>query len=140
MIYLTLDSDIWLNSLKESGEENNFIDSLEYWIENGHVKILLPENVIDEWIRNRDNKKQTLVNDWKSFFNRAKKVFSTDVVSVLMTPDKLNDRVEEQLKRVEAIFDNYAVKIPITNDYKLKATELAEQKKAPFGKKNVSVR
>jgi spore germination protein GerM len=140
MIYLTLDSDIWLNSLKESGEENNFIDSLEYWIENGHVKILLPENVIDEWKRNRDNKKQTLVNDWKSFFNRAKKVFSTDVVSVLMTPDKLNDRVEEQLKRVEAIFDNYAVKIPITNDYKLKATELAEQKKAPFGKKNVSVR
>ena len=49
MIYLTFDSDIWLNSLKESGEENNFIDSLEYWIENGHVKILLPENVIEEW-------------------------------------------------------------------------------------------
>ena len=136
MIYLTFDSDIWLNSLKESGEENNFIDSLEYWIENGHVKILLPENVIDEWKRNRDKKKQTLVNDWKSFFNRAKKVFSTDVVSVLMTPDKLNERVEEQLKRVEAIFDNYAIKIPITNEYKLKATELAELKKAPFGQKN----
>ncbi len=136
MIYLTFDSDIWLNSLKESGEENNFIDSLEYWIENGYIKILLPENVIDEWKRNRDKKKQTLVNDWKSFFNRAKKVFSTDVVSVLMTPDKLNERVEEQLKRVEAIFDTYAIKIPITNDYKLKATELAEQKKAPFGQKN----
>jgi hypothetical protein len=136
MIYLTLDSDIWLNSLKESGEENNFIDSLEYWIENGHVKILLPENIIDEWNRNRDKKKQTLVNDWKSFFNRAKKVFSTDVVSVLMTPDKLNERVEEQLKRVEAIFANYAIKIPITKNHKLKATELAEQKKAPFGQKN----
>ncbi|HLP96137.1 MAG TPA: PIN domain-containing protein [Saprospiraceae bacterium] len=136
MLYLTFDSDIWLNSLKESGEENNFIDSLEFWIENGHVKILLPENVIDEWKRNRDKKKQTLVNDWKSFFNRAKKVFSTDVVSVLMTPDKLNERVEEQLKRVEAIFDSYAIKIPITNDYKLKATELAELKKAPFGQKN----
>lgn len=136
MIYLTFDSDIWLNSLKESGEENNFIDALEYWIENSHVKILLPENVIDEWKRNRDNKKQTLVKEWKSFFNRAKKVFSTDVVSVLMTPDMLNERVEEQLKRVEEIFDNCAIKIPITNDYKLKATGLAESKKAPFGSKN----
>jgi hypothetical protein len=28
MIYLTFDSDIWLNSLKESGEENNFSASL----------------------------------------------------------------------------------------------------------------
>ena len=136
MIYLTFDSDIWLNSLKESGNENNFIDSLEYWIENGFVKILLPENVINEWKRNRDKKKQTLVNDWKAFFNRAKKVFSADVVKQLMTPDNLNEMVEKQLERVETIFDNYAIKIPITNDYKLKAIELAEQKKAPFGQKN----
>ncbi|MFN8287712.1 MAG: PIN domain-containing protein [Chitinophagales bacterium] len=136
MIYLFFDSDVWLNSLKESGEEDNYIDSLEYWIENGHVKILLPENVIDEWKRNRDKKKETFLEDWKSFFNRAKKVFSGDVVNNLMTPENLNERVEKQLKRVEAIFENYAIKIPITNDYKLKAIELAERKKAPFGQKN----
>lgn len=136
MIYLIFDSDIWLNSLKESGEENNFIDSLEYWIENGFVKILLPEIIIDEWKRNRDNKKQVLVNDWKAFYNRAKKTFSASAVNQLMTPDNLNNLVEAQLKRVESIFDTYAVKIPITNDCKLKAIELAEQKKAPFGSKN----
>ena len=85
MLYLTFDSDIWLNSLKESGEENNFIDSLEYWIENGNVKILLPENVVVEWERNRNKKKQTLIDDWKSFFNRAKKIFASDVIKHLKT-------------------------------------------------------
>ena len=46
MIHLILDTDIWLNSLKESGEEDNFIDSLEYWIEYNHIEILLPENIM----------------------------------------------------------------------------------------------
>lgn len=100
MIYLTFDSDIWLNSLKESGEDDNFIDSLEYWIENGHVQILLPENIIEEWKRNRDNKKQFLVNDWKGFFNRAKKVFSNDVIKGLKTPENLNALVEVQLTQI----------------------------------------
>jgi len=136
MIYLTFDSDIWLNSLKESGEDDNFIDSLEYWIENGHVQILLPENIIEEWKRNRDSKKQFLVNDWKGFFNRAKKVFPNDIIKGLKTPENLNALVELQLKRVEAIFDCYAIKIPITLDVKLIAIEFAEQKKAPFGPKN----
>lgn len=136
MIYLTFDCDIWLNSLKESGEDDNFIDSLEYWIENGHVQILLPEIIIEEWKRNRDSKKQFLVNDWKVFFNRAKKVFSTEVIKGLKTPEHLNALVEDQLKRVEIIFDSYAIKIPISTDFKLKAIEFAEQKKAPFGQKN----
>lgn len=136
MIYLTLDSNIWLNTLKESEKEENLIDILEYWISNGHVTILLPEIIITEWKRNRDNKKRVLLDDWKSFYNKAKKILGADVVREVLTPDSLNEIVENRLEKVDYILEYNAVKIPITTVHKLKAIELAEQKKAPYGAKN----
>lgn len=136
MIHLTLDTDVWLNSVKESGDDDNFIDSLEHWIENNDIKILLPESIIEEWNRNREVKKKIFLDDWKNFFNRSKRVFGNDIVKMLRTPEHLNELVEKQFKRVESIFHNHAINIPITNDYKLKAVVLAEHKKAPFGQKN----
>lgn len=53
MIQLTLDTNVWLNSVKGSGDDDNFIYSLVHWIENNDIKILIPESIIEEWNRNR---------------------------------------------------------------------------------------
>lgn len=134
MIYLILDTNIWVNSLNDN--EYPVIEKLEYLIENNHVTILLPEIIIEEWNRNRDNKKQNWIKIWKSFVDKAKDIFSADLVNRVVTPDYIEKKAEEQILRVEKIFNFHAIKIPITDEYKLKATILAEQKKAPFGTKN----
>jgi len=133
MIYLTLDTNIWINSLYESGKDYNFIESLEYWIEKGDVQILLPEIIKKEWERNREKHKENCVEVWRMFFNKAIKVFyaHSEVIKQLMTPENLEERAEVQIKRIENIFEN-SILIPITDEYKIKATELAEQKAAPF--------
>ncbi|MCD9015195.1 PIN domain-containing protein [Parachryseolinea silvisoli] len=136
MLYLSLDSDIWLNSLNEVRDGDSYFDSLEYWIEGGHVTILLPNIIIEEWERNRANKIQIMEKEWKSFFNRAKKYLPPESFRMLMTPEKLAERAEESIKRVETIFEHYAIKIPITTDHKLRAVEMAEKKLAPFGQRN----
>lgn len=136
MIYLILDSNIWLNTINESGKEENFIDNLEYWIEHSYVQILLPEIVLTEWARRRNEKRDVLIENWKIFRKKAKKIFDPEIVNEIFTPEKLQNLSEEQLNRIEFIFKNHTIKIPITDEYRIKATKLAEEKKAPFGKKN----
>lgn len=136
MKYILFDSDIWLNLLKESANEDNKLIPIKFWLKYGHITILLPEIIEIEWKRNIDNKRNTLINDWKTFFNRAKNVFSKNAIQELNTPEFIEKKVKEQLEIIEDIFTNYSIKIPITNEIKLKAISLAEEKKAPFGKYN----
>lgn len=136
MIYLILDSDVWLNAIHESGKEKNFVANLEYWIEHNYVQIILPGVILKEWARNRDKKKERLVEDWHIFRKKAKKIFGTEITNETLTPEKLDLLSEEQLERIESIFNNHAIIIPITDEHRLKAVKLAEEKKAPFGSKN----
>ena len=136
MIYVTFDSDIWLNLLKESGEENNSIDAIEFWIENEDISILLPEIILVEWANNRASKVKTLSDDWKNFYNRVKNVLGTEVLIGQNTPENIKELVNNQLSRVESIFENNATKIPITDEIRIKATHIAFAKEKPFGSKN----
>lgn len=139
MIYLTLDSDVWLNSLKDSGEVDNPIDKLEYWVENGNITVLLPQQIVTEWERNRSNKKDELIKDWTSFYNRAKKHLKAQIIEELKTPENLNSLVEEQLGRVENIFKNFAIIIDTKDEHRVEASKMAEEKKAPFRKNKNSI-
>ena len=53
MHYLTFDSNIWIYSLDESWRIENQLDYLEPWIQDGHVKLLLPEIILTEWTNNK---------------------------------------------------------------------------------------
>ena len=53
MHYLTFDSNIWIYSLDESWRIENHLDYLEPWIQDGHVKLLLPEIILTEWTNNK---------------------------------------------------------------------------------------
>lgn len=136
MIYVTFDSCIWLNLLKESWEENNSIDAIEFWIEHEDISILLPEIILIEWENNRASKVKTLSSDWKNFYNRVKNVFGTEILTEQNTPENIKELVNNQLSRVESIFKNNSIKIPITDEIRVKATHIAFAKEKPFGTKN----
>ncbi len=136
MYYLALDTNIWLNLLKEGTASDNSLNFLDHWIDGQHIKILLPEIIVTEWKRNRENKKKVLIQDWRDFLNRAKKIFDSSYVNDVITSEYVEQRVEKQLEIVEDIFDNHAIVIPITENVKLKSVEKALEKKAPFHRKS----
>jgi predicted nucleic acid-binding protein len=135
MCYLAIDTNIWLYLLKEGAESDNPLNALIHWIENQHVKILLPEIIITEWERHRDEKKNVLIQDWRDFLNRARKVFDSSYVNDL-TPEFIEQQVDRQLDRVDYIFSNHAIVLPISEEVKLKSVENALHKKAPFHRKS----
>ena len=71
MIYLTFDTNIWINSLDNSWLIDNQLDYLEQWVEDGFVKILLPQMVIDEWYRHRSIRSKERENILNKFFVMA---------------------------------------------------------------------
>lgn len=137
MKYLLLDTDVWLNLLFESGSDDNPLDIILFWVEKKEIQILLPENIVKEWNRNRSNKKKNLQKDWRKFFDHIYANFNpSKSVKSLITPVTLEALVEKQLQRIEEVFKRHTLLLPITDKIKLKAAELAELKKAPFGNKN----
>jgi hypothetical protein len=54
MIYLTLDTCVWLAFLKTDYLNNdNPFDEIYFYIENKHIIHILPENILAEWNRNK---------------------------------------------------------------------------------------
>ena len=58
MIYLTFDSNIWIYLLDSASKKSNPLDYIEHWIEEGLVKILLPEIIYKEWDKHREPQKK----------------------------------------------------------------------------------
>lgn len=138
MIYLVVDTCVWLNALEETGDEN-FIDLIEAWTEMGKVKIILPEVILEEWQRHREKKKNYLVEDWKKFYKRVKKHLGKEAkeeIQNFLHYDGIQKLVEKRLGKVERIFSQHSILLEITDKHKFASLELAEQMKAPFKGKN----
>ena len=74
MIYLTFDSNIWIYFLDNSWKEYSPLDHLEHWIEENHVRILLPEIIIDEWEKHKEIEKEKRKKSLKDFFSMADEI------------------------------------------------------------------
>ena len=48
MKYVVIDTCSWINLISEN-EFNPHISLLVFWIEQSHLNLLIPENVINEW-------------------------------------------------------------------------------------------
>ena len=132
MKYLVLDTCIWLNLLDDSNERNNPINSIEIWVENEDIKLLVPETLIKEWENNRTLKAERLKKEWDEFEIKAIAIFGNDIVRGKISGGTIDYFVDDQLKRAESLLKNRSIRIPITNDHRVLATQMALDKKRPF--------
>lgn len=112
MIYITLDTCVWLGLIKiDLHNDNNVFEEICYWIENKHLIHITPENIIREWDRNKAKKLFEISNDIKKINNTIISSFrgTSDLVSAY-NPDTIEEIVSKRIDRVETILKVYSEK------------------------------
>lgn len=135
MIYITFDTNIWIYSLSDSWKTENELDYLEYWLETGKVKVLLPEIIKAEWYRNRDENVKDRKKALYDFFNMAKDILPSAFYQEYATPDARNKIVDQQLERINQIINNADI-ITMSDNIPQMIVANGIDKKAPLHKKS----
>ena len=86
MIYLTFDSNIWIYSLDESWLIESQLDYLEPWIQNGLVKLLLPNIIISEWHKHEGKQGAERERKLNEFFAMAEEILPSAFYSEFKDP------------------------------------------------------
>lgn len=162
MHYLTLDTNTWIY-LANGTEPVRLLTYIKEEADKGNIKILLPETIINEWNRNKDNAvKQGSIkhfNDIEKSLDRILKLLGDkgerDVFSFLL--DEKDDKVYfkdfidnykkkrkeieeaiiENIKLIDDLFKHRStIVLTIKDEIFLKAGQFALDKKAPFKTKN----
>lgn len=142
MVKLLIDTCVWLDIAKTSkGEE--ILNLLSEFIDNNEVTIILPEIIISEFDRNKDRIVADAGKSLSSHFKKVKEMVAEhadkeskqNILTQLNDIDKkiptLGENAFQTIGRIEDIMKNAEI-ITVTDEIKLRATQRAIDKKAPF--------
>jgi hypothetical protein len=149
MFHILIDTCVWLDMAKDYRHQPT-LAALEQLIESGEVRLALPRQVVDEFVRNKDRIIKESGKSLGSTFKRVKDAVrqfgraegkeealaSLDDVDHRITI--LGDAVNGSIERIETIFSRAAV-IETTDAMKLRAAQRAIDKRAPFHKDRNSI-
>ena len=168
MIYLALDTNIWLylsngfdpenqNYLKALHTYSHFglLNALNEKIHAGEITVLINDIIISEWERNKENAtnlikeirrhRQNLNENLKSlkpYLNEKTENFILNEVKreILNKSEHNIKRNQEHIQQVELFLKCHCLKIPVTMKNYADAAKMAIDKKAPFhnNKNNVA--
>lgn len=148
MHLVMLDTCVWLD-ISSQKSELPMLTAIEHLVEDGVIKILLPDLVRTEYERNKDRviegTRKRLANEFRVVKGVIESFGGDGRDVALQTLDDVNHRLpilseatEGTVKRVLRLFDT-ALVVAITDKAKIKAAERAIAKKAPFHKQKNSV-
>lgn len=136
MVYLTFDSNIWIYLLDKSWTESNPLDYLEHWLSEKQIKILVPEIIIKEWDRNKEEQKVVRLTRLREFFSMAREIIPSGFIQQFNTPENLNRILDEQFQRIENIITVLGELLPISQEVKFQSVQRGLDRKAPMHKKS----
>lgn len=156
MIYLTLDTNIWLylanglDPISNSDNGNNhfeLLDKLHDFVKREEIIILVNEVVIKEWERNKEHTKHRIkklrrkADNPQQAFSEIRKYVSRNVDEIekefIEGLEKDIELNEEHISKVEKFLKEACRIVPISDELKLKIFDLSISGKAPFhNKKN----
>jgi hypothetical protein len=135
MIYLTFDSNIWIYSLDDSWKIENQLDYLEPWIENGDVKLLLPEIILQEWKNNSHKQVKHRKDQLKNFFKMAEEILPSAFFSDFKNDETQEAIINNQLDRINTVIKTSEI-IPLYPEVEKQIIDWGIQRKAPLHKKS----
>ena len=142
MVKLLIDTCVWLDIAKTAKGENT-LNLLTNFIEQGEVSLILPEIFYAEFER---NKERVIADAGKSLSSQFKKVKEMvaehgdqeskgSILAQLNDIDKkiptMSDNAYNTVVRIEELTKSAEI-IPVSNEIKLRATQRAIDKIAPF--------
>lgn len=148
MHLVMLDTCVWLD-ISTQKAELPMLTAIEHLVENGVIKLLVPELVRTEFERNKDRVIESTRKRIASEIRVVKGIIESfggeGKDGALETIDDVNHRLpilseatQGSVNRVIKLFD-LAFQTPISDAAKIKAAERAIAKKAPFHKQKNSV-
>lgn len=148
MHLIMLDTCVWLD-ISSQKSELPMLAALEHLVQEGSIKILLPDLIRAEFERNKDRVIEATRKRLASEFRIVKGVVESfggeGKEAALETLDDVNHRLpilseatQSTVSRVLKIFET-AREVEISDAAKIKATERAIAKKAPFHKNKNSI-
>jgi hypothetical protein len=111
MLYITLDTCVWLRMLKVGlDHDDNVFNEMCYWIENGSLVHITPENIIREWESNKTNEIQLIVTSMKKLQKDLLKPFASTNLSSSTTfqEEKATEVLIKRVERIETILKTYS--------------------------------
>lgn len=143
MHMLMLDTCVWLELASKKAEQQT-LAAIEYLVSTDTIKLLIPELVEEEFHRNKDrvanqtrqrlSQECKLVKEIIEAFGGENKDAAIEVINdVNHRLPILSEANQMTINRVESLF-NTGVRIKISDKSKLKASERAISKSAPFHK------
>lgn len=147
MHLVMLDTCVWLD-ISSQKSELPMLTAIEHLVEGGVIRILLPDLIRTEFERNKDKvieaTRKRLANEFRvvkgaieSYGGDGKDLALEALNDVNCRLPILSEATEDTVRRVLRLFDT-ALVVAITDKAKIKATERAIAKKAPFHKQKNS--
>lgn len=142
MTKLLIDTCVWLDMAKtDKGEK--IINLLEEFIKENEISLLIPEIILSEFNRNKDriaaDAKKSVASHFKKVremvFAHGNKKTKSKILAELNNIDHkipvLGDMANYSISRIEKLLYQAEI-INVTDEIKLRATQRAIDKKAPF--------
>lgn len=142
MIKILIDTCVWLDIAKtDKGEK--IINLLEEFIKEEEISLLIPEIILTEFNRNKERIESEAKKSVTSHFKKVRELVFTygnketknNILAELNNIDYkipvIGDMAHYSISRIEELFYQAEI-INITNEIKLRATQRALDKKAPF--------
>lgn len=142
MFKLLIDTSVWLDFAKIT-KGDKVLGLLEEFLDKEEVSLICPEIIISEFNRNKDRIVTNAGRSISNYLKKAKKIVDihgsqeskNTVLSELNNIDHkiptLSGEAFITIQRIQKLL-NQAEKIPLTDDIKLRATQRAIDKRAPF--------
>lgn len=108
MICLSLDTCVLLGLIGAGSEEEyNSFNELCFWIENKHLILITPENIIREWNRHKIEEIERLVDAEKKFHKNVSKpyVYSGSEKMTSFQEDKSKEFFQKRVERLDTILN-----------------------------------
>lgn len=146
---ILVDTCVWLDMAKDP-EQQALLNVIEELIKRKELSLIVPRIVVDEFARNKERIIKECSQSLSSAIKRVK-----DVVSKFSDPQKKEEVLEQlnnvnnripslgesvitSVTRIEKLL-NDAIIIETTDDIKLRATQRAIEKRAPFHRQKNSI-
>jgi hypothetical protein len=134
MIYITLDTDVWLKLLHDVNQNTDEIgpfDELMFWLEQGHLKLVLPQNIKTEWERNKESTIQAAKRELKKNFQSGRELFKNhSALSSFYDPDQYENFVRGRVQRIDKLFASCEI-AHTTDEVMIKAGKRSLERLAP---------
>lgn len=146
MYHLVIDTCVWIDLAKKFTEVRGKISRL---VEEGKLALLVPQIVVEEWDRHKepkiiDERESSVRGKIKNARDLAQYLDAEQADSWRGLVDGIQERkaeivasAVEEVKAIDGLFAHPStVRLPITDDVKLRAVDIALAKEAPFRRKN----